>query len=197
MTNAYACRPCSRETRVVQTSPVVARASGVAFGSQPLKSPTSDTRVAPGARNTNVTAVDSPVNVAIDRGGAGAPRDAIHRAPAHAPITSTASRLAAKTSGRTLSTSGSTHQAPMRERRALASRRSRAMARSRACASPSIGRWYASRTSSSHRSSGFIALHFLPPRPDMVPGALHTHLERRDAGSRDPRDLLVFEPVTE
>src|SRR5438034_1261931 len=91
MTNAYACRPCSRETRVVQTSPVV----------------------------------------------------------------------------------------------------------SRACASPSIGRWYASRTSSSHRSSGFIALHFLPPRPDMVAGALHTHLERRDAGSRDPRDLLVFEPVTE
>ena len=31
----------------------------------------------------------------------------------------------------------------------------------------------------------------------MVAGAVHTHLERRDAGSRDPRDLLVFEPVTE
>src|SRR5213078_3217052 len=118
MTNAYACRPCSRETRVVQTSPVVARASGVASGSQPLKSPTSDTRVAPGARNTNVTRVDPLDTEAIGGSGARTPRDAIHAAPLHAPIPSTASPHAAASAGRILSASGSTHHAPTPLRRA-------------------------------------------------------------------------------
>src|SRR5215468_12319428 len=58
------------------------------------------------------------------------------------------------------------------------------------------GRWYASRTlrSSTSPSGSALTPHLLEPWTQRIAGSLHAHLERRDSGSGDRRDLAVLEP---
>src|SRR5580765_2390190 len=117
---------------------------GVALASQLLKSPTTATRVAPGARSTNVTgsveASDGPATGTI---AMGAWRPA-NLAPSHEPTASTATSVANTHTGRAwYSRTANQPRRPLA--RGVRSDASRAISRSRAGSSAADGCRYAAR----------------------------------------------------
>src|SRR5664279_328364 len=186
-------------TSTDHTPPVDAARSGVAFGSQSLKSPTNATLDAFGATKPNCTSGDPAPARATSLSGTRAREGRSASTPA--PIaTANTSVAASAVSGDTRKVRGRVSRA-MRSRKPPAPRCTSSITRaSKSAASMRSGRRSSSAalfstSSTSAAASDSSCWRILSLRqhpPHSLAGALHSHLERRYACPGDHRHLLVL-----